>query len=210
MELSEARRVLSVDANDDWPVVKAAYRRLIADAHPDRAGEGATHRAARLNAAYRELGRANREGRLGAQPSRVPHRPNAASEAPGDATESAARRRRRATARAGDGPPDLGILGADTLVLRTPPAETFQRVLVAVDALGEISYLDRSAALVEAVVTLTDGTPASLVLSLQWRAHDATCEVFATLEALDRAEHLDVSGVVEQLGTLVPPADGCP
>jgi len=70
---------------------------------------------------------------------------------------------------------------------------------------GDISYLDRSSAIFEAVMTLDDGTHASFVVSLQWRAHDATCEAFCTLEALSRPEHLDVSGVLAQLIPYIGP-----
>lgn len=100
---------------------------------------------------------------------------------------------------------DVRIAGGDTIVLDSTPTETFRRLVEAAHALGEVSYLDRSSGIFEAVVALTDGTTASLVVSLQWRAHDATCEAFCTLEALERAEHLDVSRVVEQLATFVPP-----
>lgn len=113
---------------------------------------------------------------------------------------------------AGDGvPDDVRLLGNDTIVLSSPPAETFRRLVEAVHSLGEISYIDRGSAIFEAVLALADGHHASFVVSLQWRAHDATCEAFCTLEALDRAEHLDVSGVLEQLLPMIPPdreADG--
>jgi hypothetical protein len=90
-------------------------------------------------------------------------------------------------------------------VLSSTPDETFRRLVEATHDLGAISYIDRSAAIFEAVLQLQDGTHASFVVSLQWRAHDATCEAFCTLEALDRAEHLDASGVLEQLVEFIPP-----
>lgn len=57
-----AAALLGVDADDPPEVVKAAWRRLVREAHPDRARdaaevEAATRRTAQLNAAYRLLTR---------------------------------------------------------------------------------------------------------------------------------------------------------
>ena len=102
----------------------------------------------------------------------------------------------------------MRLLTRDTLVLSSPPDETFRRLVEATHELGEISYLDRSSAIFEAILQLDDGTHASFVVSLQWRAHDATCEAFCTLEALERSEHLDVSGILTQLLPHIPPDRG--
>ena len=198
MDLAAARAVLGVDATDDWAAVRDAYRTLIRLTHPDLVGPGGADETLRVNAAYRVLAVARREGRLhaverSAPPGPVPApRPNP----PGPRPE------RRPDHRGAD---DIRIIGGDTIVLSSPPAETFRRLVEAAHALGDISYIDRSSAIFETVLHLEDGTHASLVVSLQWRAHDATCEAFCTLEALDRAEHLDVSGVLEQLAQLIPP-----
>lgn len=193
MELATARSVLGVTASDEWDTVKRAYRDLIRGVHPDIAGAGGVDSSVRLNDAYRTLSIARREGRLDvaeASPSAPPPRP-----APEPMTGAGV-------------PADLRIVGGDTLVMSSTPGETFRRLVEGVNALGEISYVDRSSSIFEAVLRLEDGTPASLVVSLQWRAHDATCEAFCTLEALDRAEHLDVGGVLEQLAPHIPPDVG--
>jgi hypothetical protein len=200
LELAEARRVLGVEARDDWSVVRAAYRERVRLAHPDIAGHGGTTRTVELNAAYRALSIARREGRLH---ERADEPPVATEHAPTRTGPAPAATRREWAPPPGP-PPDVRFLGADTLVLSSPPDETFRRLVEATHELGEISYLDRSSAIFEAVVHLDDGTPASFVVSLQWRAHDASCEAFCTLEALDRAEHLDVSGVLTQLVPYIP------
>lgn len=201
MELSTARSVLGVTASDEWDTVKRAYRDLIRGVHPDIAGAGGVDSSVRLNDAYRTLSLARREGRLGTvepDPSR-PDRSGPDRSGPRPAPE----------AMTGVGvPADLRIVGGDTLVMSSTPGETFRRLVEGVNALGEISYVDRSSSIFEAVLRLEDGTPASFVVSLQWRAHDATCEAFCTLEALDRAEHLDVGGVLEQLAPHIPPDVG--
>jgi len=204
VELGAARRVLGVSAADRWDVVRAAYRERIRLAHPDRAGAPGTARAVELNAAYRTLSVARREGRLHevdaeAAATRTPSaRPPAAR--PGSPLAT-----RPEWAPTPGPPPDVRFLDADTLVLSSTPEETFRRLVEATHEIGEISYVDRSSAIFEAVLRLDDGTHASFVVSLQWRAHDATCEAFCTLEALDRAEALDVSGVLHQLARYLPP-----
>jgi len=200
VDLADARRVLGVGAGDDWSVVRAAYRERVRRAHPDVAGEGGSVRTVELNAAYRALSVARREGRLHDEAA-IPAAPARHAPAP---TGSAPLATRREWAAPPGPPPDVRFLGHDTLVLSSPPDETFRRLVEATHEIGEISYLDRSSAIFEAVLHLDDGTPASFVVSLQWRAHDASCEAFCTLEALDRAEHLDVSGVLAQLVPYLP------
>ena len=196
MDLATARSVLGVSATDDWAAVRVAYRTLIRSTHPDLVGAQGTARTLEVNAAYRALAVARREGRLHESGPDAPAEPPPAPPTP----------RRRPT---GSGiADDVRIAGGDTIVLSSPPGETFRRLVEAAHALGELSYVDRSAAIFEAVLHLEDGTPASFVVSLQWRAHDASCEAFCTLEALDRAEQLDVSGVLEQLAPHIPPDDG--
>ena len=211
MDLSAARRTLGVRAGDDWDAVRDAYRDQIRRSHPDIAGPSGVARSVELNAAYRTLALARREGRL-----------HAVDDAPAPSGPPPGPRQPPSPRAVGDPPlavrpewappvgpaPDVRLLDHDTLVITSTPDETFRRLVEATHELGEISYLDRSSAIFEAVVHLDDGTPASFVVSLQWRAHDATCEAFCTLEALDRAEHLDVSAVLAQLVPYIPADHG--
>jgi hypothetical protein len=189
MNVEAARAVLGVSADDDWAAVRTAFRERIRTAHPDLVGPVGTDRAVQINAAYRVLALARREGRL-----------DVVAPDPAAPPPSPPPRRPRHGA-----PGDVRLVGGDTIVLSSTPDETFRRLVEATHALGEISYIDRSAAMFEAVLQLQDGKHASFVVSLQWRAHDATCEAFCTLEALDRAEHLDAGGVLEQLVEFIPP-----
>lgn len=192
MDVVAARSLLGVTADDDWATVRDAYRTLVRRSHPDLVGDGGIDRTVQVNAAYRSLAIARRQGRLHddddatsgeTAPSRTPPRvPDV------DVIAD-----------------DVRMIGSDTIVLSSPPAEAFRRLVEAVHTLGDISYIDRGSAIFEAVLSLEDGHHASFVVSLQWRAHDASCEAFCTLEALDRAEHLDVSGVIEQLLPMIPP-----
>jgi hypothetical protein len=202
VDLSAARAALGVRVDDAWDVVRDAYRDQIRRWHPDVAGAAGVARSVELNAAYRTLALARREGRLHevdgppawSGPSSGPTQPSS-PRAAGDPPRAV-----RPEWSPPVGPaPDVRRLDHDTLVLSSTPDETFRRLVEATHEIGEISYLDRSSAIFEAVVTLDDGSAASFVVSLQWRAHDASCEAFCTLEALGRPEHLDVGGVLEQL-----------
>ena len=202
MDLTSARRALGVQAGDAWDVVRDAYRDQIRRSHPDIAGEAGVARSVELNAAYRTLAVARREGRLhdvdGARAQPGP--PPGPMQPPSPRAVGDPPRAVRPEWSAPVGPPrDVRFLDHDTLVLASTPDETFRRLVEATHEIGEISFLDRSSSIFEAVLTLDDGTAASFVVSLQWRAHDATCEAFCTLEALGRPEHLDVGGVLEQL-----------
>jgi len=200
VELGAARHLLGVTAADGWEEVRAAYRARIRLAHPDVAGDAGALRSVELNAAYRTLSQARREGRLHEVPETAPvPQPYRAPTGRGPLAT------RPEWSPVPGPPPDVRLLGNDTLVLSSTPDETFRRLVEATHELGEISYVDRSSAIFEAVLRLDDGTHASFVVSLQWRAHDATCEAFCTLEALERAEALDVSGVLHQLAGYLPP-----
>ena len=191
MDDATARTILGVSVDADWHTIRDSYRSLVRVSHPDLAGPSGVARTVEVNAAYRVLAVARREGRLHAAFSPSPPAP---------------RPSRRAAPTGLQVAEDVRLVDGDTLVLSSTPTETFRRLVEATNALGEISYVDRSSAIFEAVLHLQDGNHASFVVSLQWRAHDATCEAFCTLEALDRAETLDVGGVLEQLAQFIPPA----
>ena len=201
MDLAAARRTLGVRADDSWEVVRDAYRDQIRRSHPDIAGEAGVARSVQLNAAYRALGVARRAGRLHeVEPDEATAQWRGPQQPPSPRATGDAPRAVRPEWSEPIGPaPDVRLLDHDTLVLSSTPDETFRRLVEATHEIGDISFLDRSSSIFEAVVTLDDGTAASFVVSLQWRAHDATCEAFCTLEALNRPEHLDVSGVLDQL-----------
>lgn len=205
MDLASARRTLGVRASDDWAVVRDAYREQIRRSHPDVAGDAGVARSVELNAAYRTLAVARREGRLNHAdaPPPAPAGPRQPDSPRADGDPPLAVRPEW-TPPVGPAP-DVRRLDHDTLVLSSTPEETFRRLVEATHEIGEISYLDRSSAIFEAVLTLDDGTAASFVVSLQWRAHDASCEAFCTLEALGRPEHLDVGGVLQQLAAYIGP-----
>jgi len=185
MEVAEARAVLGVATGDGWAEVRSAYRQAIRAAHPDTHGRAATATAVRLNEAYAVLRRARQAGTLEAPTPPPPPAPPPPPPPPP--------------------PPSVGVAvaGDDTLLLAAPPDEAFALLLEAAHRVGNVSYVDRSCAIFEAVVR-QDGETCSLVVTLQGRAHGT--EAFLTLEAMERAASLPTDRVLARLvDALVPP-----
>ncbi|MET0729392.1 MAG: J domain-containing protein [Acidimicrobiales bacterium] len=177
MDVPSARGALGLHVPVSWEDVRAAYRSRISAAHPDRAG-GDAEQAVTLNRAYATLLRARREGRLN-EPSppvtpTVPVRPDA--EPPG-------------------APPE--VLDGDTVRIHLPPDEAFLRLLEAAHQIGDVTYVDRSCAIFEALVSVAGEGACSFVVTLQGRG-EAT-DAFCTLEAIEHVASPPVRHVVEAL-----------
>lgn len=185
MDLHHARQVLGVAATSSWADVRAAYRSRIGAAHPDRAG-GSTAEAARLNEAYTALARARRGGALDAPPSQPAH-PS------GSAGPGARRRHVRPDA---PGVP-AEVLQGDTIHLTMPPDEAFARLVEGCHRVGDVTYVDRSCSILEALVRVDGEGVCSLLITVQGRAEGT--DAFCTLESIERVASPPVRGVVEAL-----------
>lgn len=177
MEVHEARAVLGVLATDDWPAVRLAYRKLIRELHPDRAGPRATGRAAELNEAYALLTRVLQGG-----PGLANRRPEPPSPPPPPTRSGSSLTTR--------------IDGGHTLILGAPPDEAFTRLLDAGHVIGHVSYVDRSSAIFEVVVQ-HNGEACSLVVSLE--EHPDGSEALCTMESIERVFQPAPEPVVRQL-----------
>jgi hypothetical protein len=177
MEVAAARSALGLGTAPTWAEVRVAYRAQIAAAHPDRAG-GDADRAALVTEAYATLEQAHREGRL--------HHRVTAPVAPRPATDVPA---------AFDEPPE--VLDGDTVRIHAPPDEAFARLLDACHHIGDVTYVDRSCAILETLVRVEGEGVCSLVITLQGRA-DGT-DAFCTLEAIEHVASPPVRAVVEHL-----------
>jgi hypothetical protein len=184
MEQVEAWSVLGLRPGAEWDEVRSSYRRLIRAAHPDLVGSGGARRAAQLNDAYTTLVRARRQGRLSPVPPSSP---------PGAPPRSRPR----------TGPPPgrptgpVEVLEGDTVFLPVPVDEAFVLVANACHRIGEVTYVDRSAPILETVLPLEGIGACSLVVTFQGRAHGT--EAFCTLEALQRVAQPPVHHVVAAL-----------
>jgi hypothetical protein len=180
VEIAAARSTLGLGPTPSWTEVRVAYRAQIAAAHPDRVG-GDASRAALVTEAYATLEHAHLEGRL--------HHPPTTPVPP-----PAAVRRQHAPDALGE-PPE--VLDGDTVHLQAPPDEAFVRVLEACHRIGDVTYIDRSCAILETLVQVEGEGTCSLVVTFQGRL-DGT-DAFCTLEAIEHVASPPVRQVVERL-----------
>jgi hypothetical protein len=181
VDLRAARSTLGLGPTPSWTEVRVAYRAQIAAAHPDRAGGNAA-RAALVTEAYATLEQAHRDGRLHEVP--LPRVPRPPARRPGHPAPPPL-----------DEPPE--VLDGDTVHLLAPPDEAFARILEASHAIGDVTYVDRSCAILETLVQVEGEGTCSLVITLQGRV-DGT-DAFCTLEAIEHVATPPVRPVVERL-----------
>lgn len=184
MQVDEARRILGLPPTGeiDVAVVRASYRRLVRTAHPDvSARPDAADRTAALTVAYQVLthaittGAATRSTPQGSRP-------------PGTSARTSAPPR----AGAAPAPPperriQVALIDDDSIAIAAPADEALMLLLDTAHSLGEISYLDRTAGLVEVIVEFVEAPTSSVLFSLQGRANGTT-EVFCTVEPLSGGE----------------------
>lgn len=161
MDSAEARAVLAVGRTAGAEEIRSAFRRQLRSTHPDVAGgvADAGRRTARLVQAYATLRRS----------------PDARS-APGPATP----------------PPPAGrpvtvTVAGDSLRWAVSPRETFRLLVDVVDSIGDITYVDVDAGLLDVVIVLGDGTACSLMATVVARpgpGRPPTTEVLFALEPL--------------------------
>jgi hypothetical protein len=172
MDRARARAVLGVDAGASSAEVRDAYRAAMRATHPDVAGPTGTRRAAALNDAYAALRTTHPRPPAAPIPTPTEHRT-----APPPPTVP------------------VEVLDGDTIWLDAPPDEAFARLLEACSEVGEVTYVDRSCPILEAMVTVPGEGACSLVITLQGRAHGT--EAFCTLESIERVAQPPVTPLVE-------------
>ncbi len=97
------------------------------------------------------------------------------------------------------------VLDGDTVHLPAPPDEAFARLVEAGHQIGDVTYVDRSCAILEVLVRVEGEGVCSLVITLQGRAHGT--EAFCTLEAIEHVASPPVRPVVEALVGALARAD---
>jgi DnaJ domain len=165
-----ARALLGVAADADALELRAAYRRELLRTHPDLSPAGdATERTVELTRAYQLLLTVDEQPE---PPEPGPPEPGPTEPAVADAPAEVI---------------DVALLDDQTIAVAAPANETLLFLIEAANRLGEISYLDPSAGLLEVVVEFIEAPTSSVVLSLQGRATGIT-EVFCTVEPLSGGE----------------------
>ena len=165
MHETDARRILGVTDDADADAARSAYRSRLLRTHPDVSGSrDATERTVELTRAYRVL-----MARLSAAPPPQPPQPPqpATRPEPGPSLE----------------PILIAMVDISTIGIGAPPNETLMILIDAAHELGEISYLDPSAGLLEIVVEFIEAPTSSVLLNMQGRATGIT-EVVCTVEPL--------------------------
>jgi hypothetical protein len=163
MDRSEAASVLGVHDGASSRQVRAAYRERIREHHPDRAGPDATLDAARIIEAYQVM----------SAPAPAP----APASAPSAPVSAPPRAHTDHT---------VTLVDDDTVAFAFPADEVFALLVEAADDIGDVTYVDPDAGLLEVLVTLAFGGPWSVVISLQGRMDRV--EAFCTVEALDGSD----------------------
>lgn len=178
-----------MSADADTAVVRAAYRRLLLRTHPDVSGRGdATDATVRLTTAYTVLLRAEQGPDRGDGDDRSGHGSHPGSRHTAGRHDGSARAEPvGATPRPARPPIAAVLVDDDTIAVPAPGDETLLLVMETAHALGEISYLDPSAGLVEVIVEFVEAPTSSVLLCLQGRATGVT-EVFCTVEPLSGGE----------------------
>jgi len=170
VDLDEALAVLGVSRDATADEVRAAYRRLVSAAHPDRADAApdATRQTARVTQAYAVIRHAPPES---ARPADTG--PDPTSEAVAAETDQ------------------------DSITLGAPADEAFAALFEAAGRVGHVAYFDRQLGILETVVRFEGGPSCSVLITLQGRAYGT--EAFCTMESIEAAPTPPIAPVVEAL-----------
>ncbi len=175
MEQHEARRILGVGHDADGDAVRAAYPGLLLRTHPDVSGAvDATQRTIELTRAFQLLSTAPPDATDTAPDRTTPEPPTPEPTAPEGTPPEVE-------------PLDVELVDDDTIAIGAPANETLLLLIEAAHRLGEISYLDPSAGLLEVVVEFIEAPTSSVLLAMQGRATGVT-DVFCTVEPLSGGE----------------------
>ena len=194
MEVADALAALRLGPGATWSEVRAGYRALLRQNHPDLSDDpGAAARTARLTAAYAVLREATGDGRRPLPAPAAPRQGRAAE--PGRGSRPAAATGSGGRAAAPAPAPDTGATGA--VVGRRDPAEVFGRLRAAAGAVGNLSGVDPESLTLQILVEAPGGAPAQLLAEV-FRRGDDTAIMF-TLESLTAAPGPPIEAVVKRL-----------
>lgn len=153
--IDRALTALGLSGRPSWSEIRATYRSLVRESHPDIAQtDAATERTAAINEAFALLRRRTDDGRaaLPARPAVAPARPPATS------------------------PP--------AVVLRAGPGDVYVNLLEAAHELGDVCYLDPEAGLIQILLTDKGASGAHLLIDVD-RDHQPARVAFTLESADD-------------------------
>lgn len=211
MGWSEALAVLGLVEAADETSVRSAFRSRLRDTHPDlNAAADATERTVRLTTAYRVVlerlstPEGDRHGAGEAQgPGQGPAHSGAtptAEHGAGTPTNAQGAAQPAAAGHDDRGPgADAVLVDAETIGIPAPAVEVVPLLIEAAHRLGDVTYLDPGAGLLEVVVEFVGAPTSSVVLSLQGRAATGLTEVFCSVEPLSGGEAPSAEAVTQLL-----------
>lgn len=169
--LGEALALLGLaPSTTDPAVVRAAYLAAIRQAHPDvNEAANATTASARLTVAYTVITRALADGQTGP------------ADPPPPAPEPSTPRRPEPVVIT----VDVQVIADDTIEVAAPPDLTFAWLVQTGHVVGDVTFLDRSAALLQILVSFVDEPVCQMIFDLQGRAARGTTEVFCTIDSIE-------------------------
>lgn len=167
-----ARALLGVTADASAEDIRRAYRSLMRRHHPDvaRHDPTATTRAAELTSAYALL-------TSPPAPATLPPTPPPS-----------------------DPPPTTEVRADGAIVVEAPGPETFMRVLDALEAIGDVTYRDRSGFL-QAIIHPVDGPLCTMAVAVEPRAVDTL--VLVSLDSMDGSAAPPVEPILDELARLI-------
>lgn len=174
LTLDEALARLGLGAGERDPAtIRNAYLAAIRGAHPDvNHRVGATDESASITVAYRLVVETIGAGEPGgAEPDPGP--------APGSTPPPPP-------------PPepvvitvDVRVVADDTIEVAAPPDVTFAWLVQTGHVIGDVTFLDRSAALLQILVSFVDEPICQMIFDLQGRAARGTTEIFCTIDSIE-------------------------
>ena len=178
MNRERALRTLGLEKGAQPTDINRAYRALIRQAHPDVGGSTAV--AARITEAYHWLQRA------GPAPPPTPPAPPPPAARPS---------------------PHVAELTDDSLVLLLPAGDVFARLVEASHELGEVSYIDPDAGMVQVTFTADNGVVCQLAATVQANpvsgSRHRETQVEFTLDPLASGQAPPIGQVVAHLVRLI-------
>lgn len=191
-DVRAAVRALGLDVDvRDQALVRTAYLTAIRTAHPDRnRGLDATERTAELTVAYRIVVESIAAGTMPAPGEGPPTVDDPVARAA--PSSEASRVSPRPTCADGA---TVRVIADDTIEVEAPLDMVFSWLLLASHEIGDVTFLDRSAPLLQIVVQFVDEPVCQMIFDLQGRAARGTTEVFCTIDSIEDRPPPPISAV---------------
>lgn len=209
-DAAHAWAVVDCPPTEDRTELRRAYLRRLRNIHPDvndRADAAA--RTAELTSAYEHLDDvlAGGPGTWRTTPNPTPDR-GSGSAAPPTTPPTAPPVDRPSSPHTWEwrspppaSPPEAWVLANDTLAVQAPPDETFDALVQVLCEIGDVTYLDATAAVIQTVVTFVDEPVCWMVTTLQGRAATGVTEVHCAIESIEERPPPPIGAVTALLAS---------